>query len=331
MVGKELADSTWAGHASRLAQLDDYCSKTLGMAEGQILQRANGPMPIEVIIPFLAYKSYTVTTGTLKGYVATFDRWAKAARFDSLPSTDPMIKGLIKASARHEFRNPGRGAKAPLSLDLLLQVLALGDSEEIQQQSLQEQARVARDMAMLQLGFLGLFRRSELVKLKNRDVKILDCGDVEVTLGVTKTNQGGEPCTVRLPGQTRQGLDPAEAIRKWVALRALVGTNKPEEPFLTTWNTRKGELQTTGKHMPADTVSKILVEWLSRAAAKSGWQGDLSIFASHSLRRGGATHLREQGVPLAEIMKLGRWKSLACLTYVWIRPAGLANILKQLC
>ena len=50
----------------------------------------------------------------------------------------------------------------------------------------------------------------------------------------------------------------------------------------------------------------VFARWLRKAAAALGNTED---WTSHSLRRGGATELQRQGVPLADIMLQGRWLS----------------------
>ena len=57
----------------------------------------------------------------------------------------------------------------------------------------------------------------------------------------------------------------------------------------------------------------ILAEW---AAAQNAVSMEVTRYSSHSLRRGGATAAYEAGVPLETIMRHGRWRSNAVLTYI---------------
>ena len=43
----------------------------------------------------------------------------------------------------------------------------------------------------------------------------------------------------------------------------------------------------------------------------------------HSLRIGGSTALYNQGIPLEEVMKEGRWKSTAVWMYLWQAEDGV--------
>jgi len=50
-----------------------------------------------------------------------------------------------------------------------------------------------------------------------------------------------------------------------------------------------------------------LQRWLKKACAALGFEGQ--AWTSHSMRRGGATHLLTQDMPLSDIMLRGRWKT----------------------
>jgi hypothetical protein len=56
---------------------------------------------------------------------------------------------------------------------------------------------------------------------------------------------------------------------------------------------------------------------------------DASVYASHSLRRGGCTALKNAGVPLHVIMHIGRWKSAAALLYMDFSPKELLKALQS--
>jgi hypothetical protein len=47
---------------------------------------------------------------------------------------------------------------------------------------------------------------------------------------------------------------------------------------------------------------------------------DWKAYAAHSLRRGGATHAAECGVPLRYIMLMGRWRSDVVRQYMYYTP-----------
>ena len=66
---------------------------------------------------------------------------------------------------------------------------------------------------------------------------------------------------------------------------------------------------------PEEEGSKVIwIEFMREQLREMGW--DEMKFAGHSLRAGGATDLFNSNMPLASIMKIGRWESVqAAMVY----------------
>jgi len=74
-----------------------------------------------------------------------------------------------------------------------------------------------RDRALLLIGFLGAFRRSELVRIGVSDVEVTTDGLI-VALGQTKTDPEGQGRKVGIPrGEAWKGTCPVEALQAWLA------------------------------------------------------------------------------------------------------------------
>lgn len=76
-------------------------------------------------------------------------------------------------------------------------------------------ARGLLERAVLLVGWVGAFRRSEIVALRVEDVRWIPQG-IEVTLRKSKTDQNGESRTVGLPNSSDEELCPRKALAAWL-------------------------------------------------------------------------------------------------------------------
>jgi hypothetical protein len=125
--------------------------------------------------------------------------------------------------------------------------------------------------------------------------------EVEIHIRSSKTDQVGAGAfrTMKASGET---LCVVKAMQEVFALGL---TMENSAPFLMT---------PTGIMITREMVSDLL----KKAASDLGEPSD--EFASHSLRRGGATALYSKGYSREEIMYMGRWKS-----DVWLRYAKMTQ------
>jgi site-specific recombinase XerD len=158
---------------------------------------------------------------------------------------------------------------------------------------MRKQTRVA---AVLWLGFSACLRTGEMLKLKCGDIQITSGDTMTVALKDTKTSErsGGDHCAV---------IDDEHVIE--LCQRAVRGRKSNESLLgLSSYEFRQvfdDLLQTQG-------LSKF-------------------EFRPYSIRRGGATHLFQQKVPMERILLLGRWKSLATAK-IYLQD-GAARIAEQ--
>ena len=146
---------------------------------------------------------------------------------------------------------------------------------------------------MLQIGFFGGFRRSELVQIDMRDLD-WDKEGVTIMLPRSKTDQTGEGIRKAIPHGSFPRC-PVSALRTWL------DQSKLTEGAIFRPVSRWGRIG-TGALLPS-AVNDILVS----AAELAG----LSYFpelASHSLRRGMATSSYRAGASMREIKRQGGWR-----------------------
>ena len=153
--------------------------------------------------------------------------------------------------------------------------------------------RAKRDNALLQIGFFGGYRRSELVSLEVPHVTSESDGIV-ITLRRSKTDQEGTGIIKAIP--YGPGLCcPAKALRTW--LNAAGITSGPLFRPISKWN----EVGMDALH--AGSVNSIL-----EACAKMTGLDYVPHLSSHSLRRGMATSAYRAGADPRDIKRQGGWR-----------------------
>jgi integrase len=151
-----------------------------------------------------------------------------------------------------------------------------------------------RDRALVTLGWLGAFRRSELVALDVGDVRFTDEGLI-VRLATSKTDQEGQGVEKGIPYAGNPATCPVRSLRAWLEAARL------ESGPLFRPVTRHGQL---GERRLSDRAVALVVK---RLAARAGLEP--AVFAGHSLRAGFATTAAQRGKSLDAIMRQTGHKS----------------------
>lgn len=189
--------------------------------------------------------------------------------------------------------------KAPiLDTDLLAMVIDLGvDLSDL------------RDRAVLALGFMGAFRRSELIALDVADLEPVREGYL-AHVRRSKTDQEGEGAFKAIPYTSEIHVCPVRALRTWL------GTAGITEGAVFRAVTQIGEL---GGRLEPREVARIV----KRRAIVAGL--DPKRFAGHSLRAGFVTMAAKKGKPVDAIMRQTGHKSPTTVA----KYVRLANAFEQ--
>lgn len=151
-----------------------------------------------------------------------------------------------------------------------------------------------RDRALFLVGFLGAFRRSELVALDVADVQITRDGLI-VTIRRSKTDQDGEGQKIGIPRGKMPATCPVRALTTWLELIPEAG------PIFRA-------VDRVQRVRPTRLSDRDVARIVKRTAQLAGF--DPALYAGHSLRAGLATSAAAAGVEERQIMAQTRHRSV---------------------
>jgi len=265
-----------------------------------------------------APRTRPAATSTLALYLAAV---RAAHRYLDLP--DPTANSTFERFWRGLRRRrgtgqaPKRAARWPL---LRLMIDAIDQAGAVAIRPWRDRRLLLRDRALLLVGFSGAFRRSELVGLRRRDVRLPAVPGESVILIVRQSKSSDEPTEVEIPSRDDK-YSPADSLRLW--LDVITGLELPhsvktglEAPI---WFGFRGPTPVPDG-LSAGSVAAIV----KRAASQAGLdQTQVASLSAHSLRSGAATSAAEAGESLLGIKDLGRWRGLEMVDrYVQRRQRG---------
>lgn len=260
--------------------------------------RNKSPLPVtpDDLATYLRFSAekLKLKMSTVERRMAAISEAHKRNGFPS-PTQEWVVRNTMKR-LRRELGKPARGKK-PILVEDLKKMIALCDNS----------IAGKRDKAVLLIGFVGAFRRSELAAIDIEDITTSDEGIV-VMINGSKTDQKREGRKVAIPFGKNKESCPVTALLDWVE-----ASNITEGPlFRGIMNVGRPRYNRMSDKTVADIVKKYSV--LIGKPVKS--------FSGHSLRAGLATSAAMAGASEASIQKQTGHKSLLVLRR-YIRDASL--------
>jgi site-specific recombinase XerD len=253
------------------------------------------PMTVALYLADLA--SSGVSAATIQRRVSSISQAHQAAGHRPSPTSDFLVRQVMRGIRRTLGTAP-RNQKTPIAAGDLRRLVATCPAETMAGR---------RDRALLLVGDLGAFRRSELVGLDADDVIETDRG-LRILLRQSKTDPEGEGLEKGIPRKADSEVCPVRALRAW---RDAAGI-------------QKGPLwRAVNRHdqvLPGRLSDRGVALVVKRACLRAGLDPDR--YAGHSLRSGFATSAAEGGAPERTIMRQGGWTSEAMVRR-YIRMADL--------
>jgi integrase len=249
-------------------------------------ERWGGYLPTDrdTLIRYLLDHAATLYPRTLDARLTALSQWHHYQGFVD-PTQDPTVRKTLKG-IRHKHGKPARKAKA-LRLEHIATMLA-----ELNQRP--ESLKRTRDLALIQVGFFGAFRRSELIAIRVEDLMWEPEGLI-IQLPRSKTDQSGEGLHRALP----KGVDnvcPVKAMKLWLTQADI--NSGPVFRAVNRW----GQVQNRALNPGAvNELLKSLGEACGFEFAKE--------LSSHSFRRGLSTSAAREDVDFKAIKQQGGWKN----------------------
>ncbi len=239
------------------------------------------PASPETVVAYLIEKAEILKMATLDRRLVSI-RQAHSMAGHLFDKGHMLIKETLKG-IKNTHGKP-QTAKAPILLeDLRSMVNNLGDG-----------LHGIRDRALLLLGFIGAFRRSELVSLKVEDLRFTREG-IEVMLRRSKTDQEGKGTILPIPYGSNPETCPVRSIQSWLELSGI------KDGYLLRAVNKHGHI--SGNGMNPASVSLIIKR-------NDHIKGRKIEFGGHSLRAGFCTQAAINGVSAHASMKQARQKKV---------------------
>lgn len=242
------------------------------------------PATSEIVLRYLHAFAETLNPRTLARRLTAVGQWHKLQRFPD-PTDSPVVNKTLAGILRVHGRPKNKAA--PLLPEQLIKIVAYLSG--------QNTLVAHRDTALLQLGFLGALRRSELAAICVDHITWKKEG-IEILIPSSKTDQTHEGQYCAVPnGNTK--LCAVRALKIWLEKADIT------EGFVFR------RLHRNNKISPSSITAAFINQILKKHAHAAGIENALKL-SGHSLRRGLATTASFNGASIPAIMRQGRWKQV---------------------
>lgn len=239
------------------------------------------PASFEDILRYLQAHATTLNPRTLERRLTALKNWHGYQGFPDPTAHATLRKTLTGIKNTH---GKPKDKAPPLTLEALSCMV----------NHLKASSRLidCRNAALLQIGFFGAFRRSELVNLAWTNIHFVPEG-VEILIPHSKTDQSneGQVCAIPYGNET---LCPVRALLAW---RERI---KGNSGYVFC---RIGQHAIGVSSLNPNQINSIL-----KSIAIACQLPHADLYSSHSLRRGFATEASKKGAPFGTIMRQGRWR-----------------------
>lgn len=272
---KSKADNTLRAYEADWHDFYDWCSHR---------HMQSLPAEPETIVNYINDLADNAKANTVSRRISAISENHKAAGYqDDNPCRDGLVRNSLDAIKRE--KGTIQKGKAPLLFEDLQDISSCFD--------LSEMAGI-RDKALMLIGFMGAFRRSELVRIDIEDISFTREG-VIILVHQSKGDQEGQGEYVAIPYNSDPDVCAVVALKHWINAAEL-----NSGPLFRPLNKYK---QIRNRRLTDKSVALIVKKYASLAGFNA------NEFAGHSLRRGFATSAAQYDVDERTIMQQTRHKS----------------------
>jgi hypothetical protein len=312
-----LVDGTSNNKLSHLRRFRRFCATFSVTAE--LALPHTGPMSPVLVVLFLTElasgkgsSGKPVAGGTFEHYLSTLNTWHTARGLPPVTAWREVASKL--AGWRRELGARGANIVAP-KLPFTIHMLKLALSDLATRAGAEAPGSVAcfryrRDALLLAFGFFGLLRKSEQAAARVGHLSLASHYCV-LHIPKSKSDQLAKGHHQYFSYITGSGIDLGAILRAYLdelRARGLDSASAPLFPHVTRDAVVAG-LSMPGKGEPITNIVRDALRRISALAAASGLLIvlDPSLWASHSLRRGGLNHAMNCNISREARQVLGRW------------------------
>lgn len=260
------------------------------------------PATADNIAAYLVDHAEQLSINTLNLRLAALAQWHIEQGFPD-PTKAPIIRNVMKGI---KTLHPAIEKKAkPFQLEQLVQVTNYLDIHiQLAQRSAkyEDELRLARNKALLLLGFWRGFRGDELTRLQIEHVEITPNRGMSCYFPRTKADRQFNGSVFKVPALPQ--LCPVQAYAVWIELSGL--TSGPIFRGINRW----GHISDCGLHIDS------LIPLIRDIFKNSGVHG-CDLYSTHSFRRGFANWASSNGWDLKTLMDYVGWKNInSALAYL---------------
>lgn len=245
------------------------------------------PAEPETIVNYINDLADYAKANTISRRISAISENFNAAGLADNPCIAPIVKQALRGIRR--MKGTYQQGKTPILLDDLEEMFEYMDTiamPEIQK---------VRDKAILLIGFMGAFRRSELSALTVADIKFSVQG-MEIFVKSSKADQEGQGSIVAIPFIENREFCAVRALKTWFKCSSI-----KEGPIFRGFTKNMGIRKTA-------ISDKAIAEIVKKYAEAIGL--DPAFYGAHSLRHGFATTAAAYGAEERDIMRQTRHHSV---------------------
>lgn len=245
------------------------------------------PATPETIVNYINDLADYAKANTISRRISAISENYNASGLHNNPCAVPIVKNALRGIRR--AKGTFQQGKTPVLLEDLEDIFSMMqdlDLPEIQK---------LRDKAILLVGFMGAFRRSEISALTVENINFSPQG-MEIFVASSKADQEGQGAVVAIPFIENREFCAVRAIKSWLRY-----TNIQNGPIFRGF-TKKMEIRKTA--LSDKSIAEIVKKYISLIGL------DPAMYGAHSLRHGFATTAAAYGVEERNIMRQTRHHSV---------------------
>ena len=282
VLQKDVPVTSWVTNPY-LAAATSYNTRKAYRSDIRQFEQWGGKLPAtpESIVTYLQAFAVQLNSRTLNRRLVALKHWHTYQGFPD-PTIHPIVaKTMIGITRTHGKPKEKAPALTPEDLQLIVEKLKKDSS-----------LLALRDCALLQIGFFGALRRSELTNIHFEHIKWMNEG-IEILLPSSKTDQTheGQYCSIPYGNEL---LCPVKALEEWLSQSKI----------------KEGAIfrRINNKIIAASALTPLSINHIIQRRARDANIPKSEQLSPHSLRRGLATSAARANTPIHIIMRAGRWK-----------------------